>query len=91
MVYFIKDTVDIYGFCKNWYETAQEHLLFKPPLVSFKQIEKFLHFSFKTVENLSNSKPQPPGQRKLVENPTPWAVRTCESPGVAQGDGHAWN
>ena len=44
MVHVIKDTVDIYCFCKNWYETAQEHLLFKLPPVSLKQIEKFLRF-----------------------------------------------
>ena len=25
---FIKDTIDIYCFCKDRYETAQEHLLF---------------------------------------------------------------
>ena len=63
----IKDIVDICCFCKNWYETAQEHLLFTLPPVSFKQIEKFLHFSFRTVENFPNSRPQPPGQRKLGE------------------------
>ena len=47
MVHVIKGTADIYCFCKNWYETAQEHPLFKLPSVSFKQIEKFLHFSSK--------------------------------------------
>ena len=91
MVYVIGDTVDIHCFYKNWYETAQEHLLFKLLPVSLKQIEKLLHFSFKTVRNFSNSKPRPPGQRKLGENPTPRAVRTCESTGVARGDGQAWN
>ena len=85
MVYVIKGTVTIYCFCKNRYETAQEHLLFKLPPVSLKQIEKFLHFSFKTVEHFSNSKPRPPGQRKLGENPALRAVRTCESPRVAPG------
>ena len=39
MVYVIKDTVDIYYFCKNWHETAQEDLLFKRPPVSLPQIE----------------------------------------------------
>ena len=94
MAEIIKDTVDIYCFCKNWYETAQEHMLmlFKLPPVSLNQIEKFLHISFRTVENFSTSKPRPPGQRKLDENPTPGEVRTCESRGVAQGeDGQAWN
>ena len=84
MVYVIKGTVNIYCFCKNRYETAKEHLLFKLPPVSLKQIEK-LHFSFKTVEHFSNSKPRPPGQRKLGENPALRAVRTCESPRVAPG------
>ena len=81
MVYVIKDTVHIYCFCQRCYETAQEHLLLKLPPVSLKQIEKFLHFSFKTVEIFSYSKPRAPGQRKLGESPTPGAVRTCESPG----------
>ena len=36
-------------FCNNSYETAQEHLPCKLPLASLKQIEKFLHFSLKTV------------------------------------------
>ena len=44
--------------------------------VSLTQIEKFLHFSFKTVENFSNAKPQHPGQRERAE-----------SPGVARGGG----
>ena len=38
MVYVIKDTVDIYRFCKNSYETAQVQLRFKLPPVSLKQI-----------------------------------------------------
>ena len=54
MVNVIKDTVDIYWFCKSWHETAQEHPLFKLPPVSMKQIEKFLHLSLKTVEKFSN-------------------------------------
>ena len=37
----------------------------------------------------------PPGQnpraRQRSENPTPGAIRMCESPGVARGDGQAWN
>ena len=67
MVYVIEDTADIYCFCKNWYKTAQGNLHFKLPPVSFKQIEKFLYFPFKAVKNFSNSKPRPPGQRKLGE------------------------
>ena len=42
---------------------------------------------------------RPPGQTpgtdlratQRSENPTPGATRMCESPGVARGDGHAWN
>ena len=72
-------------------QPAQEHLFFKLPLVSLKQIEKFLQFSFKTVENFSNSKPQH-GERKLGENSTPRAVRTCDSPGGRpEGGGEARN
>ena len=42
MVYVIKDTVDIYYFCKNWYDLAQVHLLFKLPPISLKQITEML-------------------------------------------------
>ena len=90
MVYVIKDTVDIYCFCKNWYKTAQEHLLFKLPPISLKQVERFLQFSFKNVENFSNSKLRPPGKESWG-NFDPRAVGTCESPWVARGDGQAWN
>ena len=41
MVCVIKDTAEIYCFCKNWYNTAQEHMLFELPPVSLKQFEKF--------------------------------------------------
>ena len=54
MVYLIKDTVDIYCFYKDLHETAQNTGFAKLPPVIFKQIEKFLHFSFKTAENFSN-------------------------------------
>ena len=50
MVQLSKDTVDIYCFCKNLHEAAQEHLLCKLPPISLKQIEQFLHFSLWTVE-----------------------------------------
>ena len=59
MVSVIKDTIVIYCFCKNWHETAQEHPLFKRLPVSLKQIESFLHFSSKTIENFSNSNCDP--------------------------------
>ena len=91
MVYVIKDTVDIYCFCKNWYKTAQEHPVFKLPPISLNQIEKFLHFSFKTVWNFSNSNPDPPGQRKLGENPTPGQWERVNPRGSPGGDGQAWN
>ena len=66
MVNVIKDTVGIYCFCKSWHETAQEHLLFKLPPVSLKQIKKFLHLSLKTVENFSDSKSRTPRQWERV-------------------------
>ena len=78
---------NFYCFHKNCHETAQEHLLFKMPPVSLTQIEKFLHFSFKTVENFSNSKPRPPGQRKLGE--TPPGSGNVGIPGGRPGDGQA--
>ena len=52
MVYYIKDTSTV--FAKNRYETVQEHLLFKLPPVSLKQVETFLYFSFNTVVKFSN-------------------------------------
>ena len=72
-------------FLKTWYETAQEHLLFKVSPVSLKQIEKFLRSSFKTVENFSNLKPRHPGKRTLGENPTPRAAGMCKSQGSPGG------
>ena len=68
----------------------KKSMLFKlppPAPVSLKQIEKFLQFSFKTVGNFSSSKLDPLGQRKLGENPTPGAVRTCESSESPERDG----
>ena len=93
MVYVIKDTVDIYCFCKNWYETAQEHLPFKLPPVSLKQIEKFLHFSFKTVGNFSNSKPRYPREKNVGRKPDPWGSGKVRIPRgrPGRGDGQAWN
>ena len=67
----IKDTVDIYWFCKIDMKQHKNTCFSScPGPVSMKQIEKFLHFSFKTVENFSNSKPRSPGQRQVAENPT---------------------
>ena len=84
----IKDTADICCFYKKWYVTAQEYLLSKLPLVSLKQIEKLLHFSFKAVEHFSDSKPQPLDKES-------WA-KTREKVGIprscwGRGDGQAWN
>ena len=91
MVHLIKDIVDIYGFCKIWHQTAQEHLLCKLPLVSLTQVQKFLHFSFKTVENFSNSK-------LLLPRKDSWAKTRplgSESMRILGGrlgeDGQAWN
>ena len=91
MVYVIKDTVDIYYFCKNWYETAQELPAFQAVSSFFDTNQELLHFSLKTAKNFSNSKPWPSRQRKLGENLTLQAVWTCESLGVPRGDGQAWN
>ena len=90
MVSVVTDTVDIYCFCKNRYETAQEYLPFRLPTVSLKQIEKFLHFSFKTgrkyslIQNLD-----PPGTRK----PDPPGSENVRISGVAGGggDGQDWH
>ena len=46
-------------FVKINIKTEQEYLLLKLPLVSLKQIEKFMHLSFRTLENFSNLKPRP--------------------------------
>ena len=91
MVYLIKDIVDIYGFCKIWHETAQEHLLCKLPLVSLKQVEKFLYFSFKTVENFSNSKSLPPRKDSWAKT-RPLGSESMRILGGRPGeDGQAWN
>ena len=71
MAYFIKDGEDIYCFCKNCYETAKEYLLFKLPPVSLKQIERFLHFSFKTAENFTDSNPHPSGKESWAKTRPP--------------------
>ena len=59
------------AFAKIDNDTAQEQLIFKLPLVSLKQFEKFLHISLKTVENFSDSKPQPPWAKKVGRKPDP--------------------
>ena len=53
--------------------------------VSLKQIEKFLHFSFRTEENFCNSKPRHPGQRPFGRNPDPPGSENLQIPGVARG------
>ena len=82
MVCVIKDTADISTVFAKIDMTQHKNKL---PPVSFKQFEKFLHPSFGTVENFSNSKPRPPGQRKLGKNPTRRAAITCESPAATWG------
>ena len=57
--------------CLTAVPLAQEHLIFKLPQVSLKQIEKFLHFSFKTVKNFSNSKPRPPRKESWAKTRNP--------------------
>ena len=87
MVYVIKDTVDIYYFCKNWYESAQEHLLSKLPPVSSKQVDKFLHFSFKTVEKFSNTKPDTLGKESWAETRPTGQWERANPPGSLGGGG----
>ena len=57
-------------------------LLFNLPPVSFK---KFLHFSFKTVENFLPFKTLIPRAKEVRRKPDPQAVRTCESRGSPGG------
>ena len=84
--------MNIHCFSKNSHETAQEHQLFKLPPVSLKQIEKFLHFSFKTVENLSDSLPRPSGKESWAKTPPPTpGSGNARIPWGRQGDGEAWN
>ena len=86
-VYVIKDTVDIYYFCKNCDETAQEHLLFKLPSVSFNREVPAFFFQNWKISPIPNRNPPPPGAKKIGRKPDPQAVGKCESP----GDGKAWN
>ena len=61
----IKDTVDIYCFAKIDVKQHKDTCSVKLPPISLKRIEKFSQFSFKTLENFSNSKPQPPGSENV--------------------------
>ena len=45
-----------------------------------------MHFSFKTIENFSNSKPRPPGLRKESKSPTP-GIENVQISGGRQGGG----
>ena len=91
MVYVIKDTVDIYCFCKNWYKTAQEHLLFQAassfletnreiPTVFFQNSKKFLEFNTPT-----------PRAKKVGRKPDPPGSENERIPVGRQGDGQVWN
>ena len=94
VVYVITDTADIYCFCKHWYETAQENMLFKLPPVSLNQIEKSLAaYFFQNCEKFIRFKILTPrAKKKLGENPTTGAVRMGKSLGVTwRKDGQAWN
>ena len=55
-----------------------------PRHLSLKQIEKSLHFSFKTVENFSNSKRRPPGKERWAKT-QPSGSENVEIPGVRLG------
>ena len=68
MAYVIKDTVDIYCFCNNWYETAQEHLLFKLPQVSWNKSKSSYIFLSKLLEI------------SLIQNPDPRAKKVGRKP-----------
>ena len=95
MVSVDTDTVDIYCFHKNRHETVQEHLPFRLPMVSLKQIETFLHFSFKTGRKFFNSKPRTPGKesyakpraKKVMRNPEPPGSENVRISGVTRGGG----
>ena len=77
MVYVIKYTVDIYCLCKNLSETAQEHLLFKLPPVSLKQIEKFLQYCRKfLLFKIPDSR-----AKKVGRKPTPSGSENVRIPG----------
>ena len=95
------------GLC---YQRYSKHLLFLQKLiwsstrtpafqtaqVSLKQIEKFLHFSFKKVRNFSNSKPRPPPRGKeswaKTRPPGQWKrTNPRGSPRGGGGGGERWS
>ena len=61
------------------------------PPVSLKQIEKFLHFSFKTVKTFFQFETPTPRAKTVGRKPNSGVVRTCESRGGRPGNGQAWN
>ena len=83
-----KDTVDIYYFCKNWYETAQntcfsrclQFLWNKSRIPAFFFQNCRILLQFKTLGKESSVKTWPPGQ---WEHANPWEL--------PRGDGEAWN
>ena len=46
---------------------------------------------FSTLSNFYFDLRSPPRAKQRSENPTPGAIKMCESPGVAMSDGQAWN
>ena len=80
-------------FAKKWYETTQEHLLFKlRPLSLETNREVLAFFDLSKLSKISPIQKPDPRAKKIERKPDlPRAVRTCESAGVARGDGHAWN
>ena len=60
----------------------------------FKRQSKNRAFFSKLSNVYFDLRPPPranPRARQRSENLTPGATRMCESPGVARGDGQAWN
>ena len=57
----------------------------------FKTNREFLHFSFKTAENFSNSKPWPQGKESWVKTWPPGSENMQIPGGSPGGDGQAWN
>ena len=81
MVYVVKDTVDIYCFGKNWYETAQEQLLFNLQSVFFKANREVPAFFFQNCTKFSNSKPRPLGKESWAKSDPPAGSENVRIPG----------
>ena len=56
-----------------------------------EQIEKFLHFSFKTEENFSYSIPRTRGKESWVKTRPSGQQGRANPRGSSAGDGQAWN